>query len=59
LGIGRRIQWKVLAQELINQNNRVFDKIKTEIKELTQDEIITQIENYYFDITDCFVNKVQ
>ena len=59
LGIGRRIEWKILKQELLNHNNRQIDKIKIETKEITQEEIITQIENYYFDITECFGNKVQ
>ena len=59
LGIGRRIEWKILKQELLNHNNRQIDKIKIETKETTQEEIITQIENYYFDITECFGNKVQ
>ena len=54
LGIGRKIEWKSLGQELLSYNNRKIDKIKIETKKTTQFEIITQIENYYFDITECF-----
>ena len=58
LGKGRRIEWKILGQELHNHNNKEIDKIKIETKEVTESKIITQIENYYFDITECFGNKV-
>lgn len=54
LGKGRRIEWKILGQELLNDNSKQIDKIKIETKETTEFELITQIENYYFDITDCF-----
>ena len=54
LGTGRRIEWKILGQELLMIDIKKIDKIKIETKQLTESEIITQIENYYFDITDCF-----
>ena len=54
LGIGRKIEWKILSQELLIDNNSHIDKIKIETIELTENETITQIENFYFDITDCF-----
>jgi hypothetical protein len=54
LGIGRRIEWKKLGQELITHGSKKIDKIKIETKQFTESEIINQIENYYFDITDCF-----
>ncbi len=54
LGLGRRIEWKTIGQELLNHNGRTIDKIKIETIETTETEIITQIENYYFDITECF-----
>ena len=59
LGIGRGIEWKLMGQELLIHDNKEIDKIKIETKQLTESEIITQIENYYFDITDCFGNKTQ
>ncbi len=42
--IGRRIEWKILKQELIFHKERKINKIK--------------IENYYFDISECF-NKIR
>lgn len=33
---------------------RKIDKLKIETVQTTDDVIITQVENYYFDITDCF-----
>jgi len=54
LGKGRGIEWKKLGQELLIYNNKKIDKIKIETVELTETHIITQIENYYFDTTECF-----
>lgn len=59
LGIGRRIEWIILGQELVSYDSKKVDKIKIETKQLTESEIITQIENYYFDITDCFGVKTE
>ena len=53
LGLGRNIDWKIISQELIQNNDREIDKIKIETISTTEEEIITQIENYYFDITEC------
>jgi hypothetical protein len=57
LGKGRGIEWKILSQELQHYNEAIIDKIKIETIELTENESITQIENYYFDITECFGNE--
>ena len=54
IGIGRGIEWKVLGQELLSHNGRKIDKIKIETIETTENEIITQTENYYFDISECY-----
>jgi hypothetical protein len=54
IGIGRGIEWKTIEQQLLTHNGREIDKIKIETKQITETEIITQIENYYFDITECF-----
>ncbi|MEO6819140.1 MAG: hypothetical protein ABI266_04065 [Ginsengibacter sp.] len=53
LGLGRRIEWKTIQQELLTHNSRRLDKIKIETKKTTEDQVITQIENFYFDINDC------
>jgi hypothetical protein len=54
IGIGRGIEWKMIQQSLLTHNDRMIDQLKIETKEITETEIITQIENYYFDITECF-----
>jgi hypothetical protein len=53
LGVGRGIEWKVLKQSLINHNDRQLDQLKIETTQLTPTQKITQVENYYFDITEC------
>lgn len=54
LGIGRGIKWKLLQQSLLEHEGRMLDQMKIETVELTPTEQITQVENYYFDITECF-----
>jgi hypothetical protein len=56
LGKGRRIKWRILGQELLFHENKKIDKIKIETQQVAGTEIITQVENYYFDITECFGN---
>ena len=53
LGMGRRVEWKLLQQALIEHIGRKLDQMKIETKKTTDIEIITQIENYYFDVTEC------
>jgi hypothetical protein len=43
----------MIEQQLLTHNGRKIDKIKIETKQMTETEIIKQIENYYFDITEC------
>lgn len=52
LGIGRNVQWKFLRQEFFTYNGKRMDKIKIEVVELTDTQIITTIENYYFQLPD-------
>jgi len=54
LGTVRRIEWKKIGQELLSANEKKIDKIKIETIKTTAQEIITQTENYYFDITECW-----
>jgi len=54
LGLGRSIEWKTLSQELVFHGDRKIDKLRIETKQHTDTEIITQIEAYYFDITEVF-----
>ncbi len=53
VGAGRGVKWESIGQELLTHNGRKIDKIKIKTEEITKDEIISQVENYYFDITNC------
>lgn len=50
---GRGVTCNLVQQALILHNGRNIDQLKIETKEVTDTEIITQTENYYFDITEC------
>lgn len=52
LGIGRNVEWKTLGQEFFTYNGKRMDKIKIEVISLTETQIITTIENYYFQLPD-------
>jgi hypothetical protein len=54
LGNGRGIEWEILEVETRSYGKRKIDKIKIKTKQLTDSEIITQFENFYFDITEFF-----
>jgi hypothetical protein len=53
LGIGRRVEWELIQQSLIHYNGTMLDQLKIRTKKVTDTEIITQVENYYFDISEC------
>lgn len=57
LGLGRRIEWKLLKQQLLKNGEKHIDKLQIETTHNTDYEIITQIENYYFDISICFQKR--
>jgi hypothetical protein len=54
ISIGRRVKWKLLRQELIEADGKYYDKLEIEVVDEKDDEIVTTIENYYFDITECY-----
>lgn len=54
LGLGRRIEWELIKQSLFEYKGQKIDQMTIETKETTPTQIITQTENYYFDITECF-----
>lgn len=54
LGVGRGIEWKFLQNLIFEHNGRRIEQMKIETKWRTETELITQIENYYFDLTECF-----
>ena len=53
LGIGRKIEWTLIQQSLVEHNGRTLDQLKIETRQTTATEIITQVENYYFDVSEC------
>ena len=54
IGIGRGIEWKLLQARLVDHEGRRLEQMKIETRWQTATEAITQVENYYFDITECF-----
>ncbi len=54
--MGRKVNWTLLQRESIDSSDRRVEKVKIKTQETTPREVITQIENYYFDITDCVVS---
>lgn len=54
LGAGRRVEWKLIEQTVLDYGGRKIEQMKIETKQNTETEIIKRVENYYFDITDCF-----
>jgi hypothetical protein len=53
LAKGRGIEWKLVKQALLSHEGQMIDQIKIETVETTDAEIITQVENYDFDVTEC------
>ena len=53
VGIARGVEWEVIDQRLIDYDGKYLDQITIETKAKTETEIITQLESYYFDITEC------
>jgi hypothetical protein len=58
--LGRKVKWEFPHREKIADGERRIEKVKIKIKIKTQEttarEVITQVENYYFDVTDCDVS---
>lgn len=53
--LGRRVRWEFLQRDQLADGERRLEKVRIRTREITLEEIITQIENYYFDITECVV----
>jgi len=56
IAIIRGVNWKRVGQALLIHNDRYIDKIKIETVQTTEEGVITQIEDYYFDI-DYFMRR--
>ncbi len=57
--LGRGVKWEFLKRESVESEGRNIDKVKIKTQETTQEEVVTQIENYYFDVTECIVPPSQ
>ena len=53
-GYYRSILWKSLGQTLICVDERKYDCLKIRVSNLINRNVSDWIEEYYFDITDCF-----
>ncbi len=51
LGRGRQILWTMLADSRIDPQDKFIHQVKILTKFASKEEIITQRENYYFDLT--------
>lgn len=54
LGHGRGVRWRLIQQAVFVHNGRRIDQLKIETVRTTREQIVKQIENYYFDITESF-----
>ena len=54
LGVGRGIEWTLVKASLFDLDGRWIEQIKIETKWETETELISQSENYYFDLTECY-----
>lgn len=55
IGKGRGILWRTVKRISLENNRVSTEQIKIETKEVTPSEIITQLENYYFDVSKATV----
>jgi hypothetical protein len=52
IGMARGIEWKFISQKQMNHDGKKIDRLTIKTRQFGLSEIITQQENYYFDITD-------
>jgi hypothetical protein len=50
IGKGRGVLWRTLARASIGRGSTWREQVKIETKEVNSTEIVTQTENYYFDV---------
>jgi len=50
IGIGRRIIWRTMVRIPITHMQRSLEKIQIETQQVIKNQIITELENYYFDV---------
>ncbi|MGA3086329.1 MAG: hypothetical protein ABSE95_16290 [Thermodesulfobacteriota bacterium] len=55
----RHMKWELVQHDLISVGERRIEKVKIKTQDTTSKKIITKVEDYYFDITDCVVPAAQ
>lgn len=51
LGRGRGVLWRTLSKELVEKDTHLVQQVKVETKHVKNNEVVTQTEAYYFDIS--------
>lgn len=51
IGKGRGMLWRTIARTSVEDSQRSLERIQIETMEVTESEVITQRENYYFDVS--------
>jgi hypothetical protein len=46
--------WKMMKQQLLFESGKTYDKLEVNVVVNQNGKPFQQIENYYFDITECF-----
>lgn len=53
IGFARGVEWEILERRSVEHDGKYLDQLTLETKRTTETEIITQLESYYFDISEC------
>ena len=54
ISAGRDVSWKLERQELLVKDGRRYDKLIVAVKGINVTTMPMQLDNHYFDITECF-----
>ncbi len=58
IGFARGVEWEFIEHRSVEHNGKYLDQLTIETKKTTATEIITQLESYYFDISECVDNDI-
>lgn len=53
LSRGRLVRWKLVQQALVAHEGRQIDRLTIETRQSLNASAVAQVENYYFDVTEC------
>ncbi len=54
IGLLRGLNWKIIQQSIMVDEGKTIDKMIIATSQMEGTSIVSQQENHYFDITDCF-----